>query len=136
MGYLKEKSGFNIDSAQELINKSYYAPSVHCSYYGSFQYMKYTLKNLNSWTYDYIEQECLNYRGGTHNYIIDKILLALKNKINSSKDYADIKRKIKELKLFRTNSDYFNVQILHNDAQKSLDYSKEIISALKKTLLI
>lgn len=134
MGYLKEKSGFNIDSAQELIDKSYYAPSVHCSYYGSFQYMKFSLKDFNGWTYAYIEQECLNYRGGTHNFIIDKILLALKNKINNSKDYVDIKRKIKDLKLFRTNSDYLNVQILHNEAQKSLDYSKEIISTLKKHL--
>ena len=132
MGYLKEKSGFNIDSAQELIDKNYYAPSIHCSYYGSFQYMKYTLKKYNNWTYDYIEQECLNYRGGTHKFIIDNILTNLKKKISSSRDYIDIQRKIKDLKLFRTNSDYFNIQIFNDDAQKSLDYSKEIISTLKK----
>lgn len=69
MSYLKEKSNFNIDSAKELIDKSLYAPSVHCSYYGSFQYMKYTLKKYKNWTYEYIEEECLNCRNGTHGYI-------------------------------------------------------------------
>ena len=130
MSYLKEKSGFNIDSAQELIDKNYYAPSVHCSYYGSFQYMKYALKKQNNWTYEFIENECLS--NGTHSFVINNILSNLRSKIGNNKEFANIKRKINDLKIFRIQSDYFNIQILSDDAQKSLDYSKEIITNLKK----
>ena len=130
MSYLKEKSGFNIDSAQELIDKNYYAPSVHCSYYGCFQYMKYALKKQNNWTYEFIENECLS--NGTHSFVINNILSNLRSKIGNNKEFANIKRKINDLKLFRIQSDYFNIQILSDDAQKSLDYSKEIITNLKK----
>ena len=106
MSFIKEKSGFNIDSAKELINLNYYAPSVHCSYYGIFQYMKYALRKCRNTTYEQIESDSLNYRDGSHSYVIDNILTELKCKIKNTTDYVYIKRIIKDLKTFRTNSDY------------------------------
>lgn len=131
MSYLEQKSNFNIDSAKELISLSYYAPSVHCSYYGCFQFMKYSLKNYNGTSYQEIEQNCLSYPRGTHGYIIDNILTILKNKIRDTTEYANIKRKIKDLKAFRVKSDYLNLQILNDDASKSLDFSESIIKTIK-----
>src|SRR5690606_3102971 len=134
MSYLKQKSTFNIDSAQELIKMNYYAPSVHCSYYGCFQFMKYTLKNYNKTTYEDIEQECKNFPGGTHGYIINNTLSLLKSRIKNNRDFANIKRKIKDLKTFRIKSDYFNEQILIDDATKSLEFSETIIITVKTNL--
>jgi hypothetical protein len=133
MSYLKEKSKFNIDAAQELINLNYYAPSVHCSYYASFQYMKFALKEHRHITYEKIESESLSYRGGSHNYLIDMVLMELNNN-TGQRDYVDTKRKIKDLKNFRTDSDYHNIQIFVNQAEKCLDFSKEIIQIIKKNI--
>lgn len=131
MSYLKQKSTFNIDSAKELIELNYYAPSVHCSYYGSFQFMKYTLKNYNKTTYEEIEQECLKAPNGTHGYIIGNTLAILKSKIKDNREFAKIKRVIKDLKTFRIKSDYFNEQILSDEATKSLEFSELIIRTVK-----
>lgn len=134
MSFIKEKSSFNIDSAKELIDRNLYAPSVHCSYYGSFQFMKHTLKTVKKTTFKKIEEDCLTYRGGSHGYITDSILHELRNKITNKSDYARIKRIIKDLKKFRINSDYYNLQILIDDAQKSLDYSEKIIHVIKSNI--
>lgn len=134
MSFIKEKSGFNVDSAKELIKLSYFAPSVHCSYYGSFQYMKYALRKCKSTTYEEIELNSLNYRSGSHGYVIDNILIELRDKIKDTRDFVYIKRIIKDLKTFRTNSDYFNIQILLDDAEKSLKFSEEIINTIKTNI--
>lgn len=136
MSFLREKSNFNIDSAEELIKLNYYAPSVHCSYYGSFQYMKFALRKCKNTTYEKIESDCLNYKGGSHGFIIDNILSELRIKIKNSQDFIHIKRIIKDLKKFRTNSDYFDIQILFDDAEKSVKYSKEIIHSIKKNIIL
>ena len=134
MSYLKEKSGFNIDSAKELIALSYYAPSVHCAYYGSFQFMKFTLKKCKNTTYEQIEIDCQAYPGGTHGYIIDNILSELRSKIRNTTDFTNIKRTIKDLKAFRIKSDYLNNQILFEDANKSIKFSEEIINTIKTNI--
>ena len=134
MSYLKQKSTFNISSAKELIQLSYYAPSVHCSYYGCFQFMKYTLNNYNETTYLEIENQCLNYSRGSHGYIIDNTLSILKDKIKDNREFANIKRKLKDLKTFRVKSDYLNEQILSDDAGKSLEFSEKIIKTVKNNI--
>ena len=135
MSFLKAKSDDNISSAKELIELKYYGPSVHCSYYGSLQYMKFALRKFKSTTYEKIESDCLGYRSGTHGYINDNILLALREKINDMRDYVYIKRIAKDLKKFRTDSDYFNIEIVLDDAEKSLKFSEEIISSIKTNIL-
>lgn len=67
MSKLKAKAEFNIDAAQLLIDKSLYAPSVHCSYYSCFQLMKYTMKEIFGITYDELAQRVsVKTTGGTH----------------------------------------------------------------------
>jgi hypothetical protein len=136
MDFIKDKSEFNIEAARELIKLSIYAPSVHCAYYGCFQYMKFMIKERKNITYEKIESDCNIYNGGggTHGYIIDNILIELRIKIKNTEEYINIKRKIKDLKAFRIKSDYFNSQILYDDADKCIKFSEEIIKTLKKNL--
>lgn len=133
MDYIIEKSNFNIDSAKYLIENNCYASSVHCSYYACFQYMKHKLKICQNTTYSEIELACKNHISGTHVYIIDGILNYLKNKIGLS-EYTTLKRRIKDLKQFRIDSDYYNLQILIDEASKSLKFSEEIIQSLNANI--
>jgi hypothetical protein len=96
--------------------------------------MKYTLKNYNETTYLEIENQCLNYYRGSHGYIIDNTLSILKDKIKDNSEFANIKRKLKDLKTFRVRSDYFNEQILSDDAGKSLEFSEKIIKTVKNNI--
>ena len=133
MSYIKAKSNFNIDSAEILIKESMYAPSVHCSYYGCFQFLKYTLKNYKDYSYEEIESDSMSSGLGTHVYVIKCCLEEYRKKGNES-DYKDLKRNIKDLKEFRISSDYYNTEILIDEGEKSLSLSKTIISEIKKIL--
>ena len=105
MGYLREKSSFNKDAAELLIEKHYYASSVHCSYYSCFQYLKYTLKNFTKTDYEDIEANCKSSPLGTHGYIINAILNEFRRKERDNREYKRISRLIGDLKEFRITSD-------------------------------
>jgi hypothetical protein len=133
MDYIIEKSKFNIESAKYLIDSNCYASSVHCSYYASFQYMKHKLKLCQNTTYDEIDIACKDHPGGSHVYVINGILNNLKKKIGL-KEYTILKRIINDLKQFRLDSDYYNIQILIDEATKSLKCSEEIIQTLNANI--
>lgn len=138
MSFLKEKSNFNFDAAKLLIDRhSCYAPSVHCSYYGVFQYISTTLNRLGE-TYEKISTEINNSRGtksqlNSHEYpiklIIDKVIA------KSDAFYGrDLKNKIKELKAFRKTADYENIQVTIDDGNRALSLGIEIMGLIKKKL--
>ena len=138
MSFLKEKSNFNLDAAKLLIDKySYHAPSVHCSYYGVFQYITTTLNSLGE-TYDKISSDIVNSRGtkqplGSHEYPIKLIV----EKVTAKSDTIygnDVKNKIKDLKTFRRIADYENVEITDTESTKALRLGVEIIALIKKKL--
>lgn len=133
MSNLIQKSNFNIDAAEKLIIDSLHAPSVHCSYYGCFQFLKHTLKNYKKITYEFIEDECKAYSGGTHGYIIDKCLNEFRSKVDFN-TFKEVKRNIKDLKSFRIDSDYFDIAIIIDESEKALALSKGIITEIKKAL--
>lgn len=132
MGFIRQKSEFNIDAAEELIKLSNYAPSVHCSYYASFQFIKYTLSKYGEITYEQIEKE--SQGKSSHNYLIRKALFVFKQSGFENKERTNLRRKFMDLKNYRTKSDYHNVQIFSTDAEKSLSLSKEIIRTIKNKL--
>lgn len=134
MSFIKEKSEFNIDAAEELIKTCNYAPSVHCSYYASFQFIKFTLRKCRKITYEQIEKESFSSKRGSHNYLIDAALSAFEHEGFDKRERAGLRRKFIDLKTFRMKSDYHNVQIFSTDAEKSLSFSKEIIRTIKTKL--
>jgi len=131
MSKLKEKSEFNFEAAQVLIDKYLYAPSVHCSYYGCFQLMKFTMFNHFGISYDELRQRVsVKTSGGTHIYITDFYNKAVRK--NGISDYSNFSRKIKDLKEFRESSDYDDVEITIDKSQKALNYATELKQYIQK----
>lgn len=125
MSRLREKSNINYKSAQLLIDKSYYAPSVHCAYYSVFQLLKYALSFFSGDSYDEISQKISLARNqGSHKYIISGILEYVKRE--NREDYRNIKRKLTDLKHFRELSDYDDVDVSFDNSQKSYQFATEI----------
>ena len=139
MSHLKAKSEFNLHSAKILIDDhDYFAPSVHCSYYGCFQFIKHTLNRLGH-TYQMMDQEIANSRQEnvktlhSNSYPIELIA----NKIGEKHDNRakkEIRDKIKTLKTFRVQSDYENVVVNDRKSRLALELSQEIIKIIEKKL--
>ncbi len=135
MSYLREKSVFNLAAAKALIDDyDNYAPSVHCSYYGTFQYISSTLNRLGE-TYEKISNDIAASKQTSrpltsHEYPIK--LMADKLSVKVDVFYANnVKNKIKDLKTFRRISDYENIQIRYDDGKKALALSNEIVNLIK-----
>ena len=137
MSYLKQKSDQNIIAAEFLIKEGLHAPSVHCSYYGSFQLIKHTLNAF--FGIDYTKQESeLNIhkqgkgsqRVGSHEYVINRFSRELRGL--SKNEYLSFSRNIKELKAFRNRSDYFNIEITSKQSERAYRLTEEIVGMLKK----
>lgn len=117
MSKLKEKSNFNYEAAKELLDKNLFAPSVHCSYYSCFQLLKYTIKHFFDKDYNVQCNERTKAKQKSHQYVIHYIsneLVLLANKYDS----RDFRRKINDLRNFRNESDYENIEITY---QKGID---------------
>ena len=132
MSKLKEKSEFNIDAAQVLIDKYLFAPSVHCSYYSCFQLMKFTMSAYFGMSYDELRQKVsVNTSGGTHTYVTHFFNTEVRKKYGLT-DYTDFSRKIKDLKEFRESSDYDDSEITIDNSTKALQYAKELRYYIQK----
>ncbi len=125
MSKLKQKSEFNIDAAKLLIKEAYYAPSVHCSYYSCFQLMKFTIKDFSGIDYETQSVNISTTGQHTHQYIINFISDELK-KFVGIEESRIFKRTIKDLKQFREESDYENIEVSYDKGQTALDKANEI----------
>lgn len=116
---------FNIDAAERLIKDNYYAPSVHCSYYSCFQLAKHTINYF--FDVDY-ETQALNVSvlgQGTHQYVLNFISQEL-IKFAGAEESRIFKRTFKDLKQFRFESDYENIEISMEKGVKAFEKAKEI----------
>ncbi len=129
MSKLKEKSLFNITASKLLIDNNLYCSSVHCSYYSCFQLMKFTMKDFFDVDYSVLGTKISLSGKKTHRYIIDY----LENEIHKNaglRDARNFKHKIKDLKVFREESDYENVEISIEQGQKAYNIANELRSFL------
>lgn len=126
---LKEKSKFNADASDILIGKSNFAPSVHCSYYATFQLMKVAVKDFLGINYDEIDKYVATNKCSEHKFIHQKIL----NTVHELDicEYNNLKRSIDDLFLYRIQSDYKNIEVRIENAEKARQYSRDIISYLE-----
>jgi len=125
MSKIRQKSEFNIDAAERLLKDAIYAPSVHCSYYSCFQLLKFTINNF--YGIDYGEQAVNTSTTGqkTHQYVLNYVANELK-KIAGVKVSKDFKRNYKDLKQFRLEADYENVEINSDKGNQAFEKAKEI----------
>lgn len=132
MSKLREKSEFNFEAAQVLIDKYLFAPSVHSAYYSCFQLMKFTMYDHFGISYDELSQRVsVNPSGGTHTFVIHFFNNEVKRE-NGYSDYNDFSRKLKDLKEFRESSDYDDVEITIDKSQKALNYATELKQYIQK----
>lgn len=135
MAQLRNKSEFNTEAAELLIGSSVYAPSVHCSYYAVFQLMKHFLIKYKEISYTELSE--MNRADGrtSHKYLIEEYYLYLSRDSECGLDRREIRnlqRKTGDLRHFRVKSDYENVTINYDTANRALSFSKEIIEELKR----
>lgn len=139
MSHLKSKSDFNLEAAKVLINDyDNYAPSVHCSYYGCFQFIRSKLNQIGV-TYEKIDRDIASsvQPGGiklhSHTYPIKLILNEVEKK--SDKFFkTSLRNKIFDLKEYREISDYRNVSVGYDDSRKAYNLSKEIIKLISSII--
>ena len=119
--------------AAELLHKnSLYASVVHCSYYSSFQMMKHLWLVKMGKTEDELRTANLNTNEGSHEVLINKIIVYLKN--STSLNHREFHSKIGQLKKLRKKADYDNIQIDISLSNESINLSKASSGILKKCL--
>lgn len=132
MSKIRQKSDFNIDAAERLIREAYYAPSVHCSYYSCFQLLKFTIMSFWGINYETQSVKIATSKQNTHQYVINYVSSEL-NKFVSLKESREFKRTIKDLKQFRIESDYENIEIGSEKGNDAFNKAKEIRTFIIKS---
>lgn len=120
-----------------LIEKEFYASSIHCSYYAVFQHLTCFLNLKMKLSFEDIIK---NSKGpGSHDYVINQTISFLNQSISETDlisvniekyKIQKIRKKICDLKLLRIQSDYHNLLIDNNISDKAHLLSKEIISKI------
>lgn len=134
MSFLKSKSEFNLEGASILIDNNCYAPSVHCSYYSVLQLMKHKYVRLKEISYTALAQNTIADKRNSHKYLIDEFCVHLQSdskKRLSLYDIRNLKRDIEDLKQFRIESDYDNIEINYDKSTKALSLSESILKRIK-----
>lgn len=133
---LKDKSNFSIISADMLMKAGYHASSIHCSYYGLFQWMKYTMKGFLKITYEEYSDNARASSLNSHAYLINLVYDSFQQKGYSKKDAHDIRRKILDLKELRETADYDNVKMISDDSDLAFSNSGKLIKVIQTTFKI
>jgi len=123
-----------MDAAQYLQKQCLYSPSVHCSYYGCLQYLKYIVNIKAGITYDAQEAERGILGQKTNVYLINRVKMLI-GAINP-KESRLFYNEINQLKDLRVDSDYHNVQIDSAKANEAYSKANDILLQLKTTLKI
>ncbi len=131
MSKLKEKSSFNIAAAKLLIDNNLYCSSVHCSYYSCFQLLKFTINDFFGIDYTTLGTQIAQSRKNSHRYIIEYIEVEIQNNVGLREE-RNFHHKIKDLKNFREESDYEEVEITNEQGQKAYKIANEVRALLSK----
>jgi hypothetical protein len=132
MSKLREKSKFNLDAAEVLIKENLHAPSVHCSYYSCFQRIKCIFPEYFNLTYEQIDSEVASHTTSEHSYLIRYLSGVIKTNVGD-KAYRNFSNDIKDLKKFRTDSDYKEIEVTSILSDKALNIAKRINTLLDET---
>lgn len=126
----------NLHAAKILNEKYLTAPSVHCAYYSVLQFMKFAVSESLGISYEKQDREINALKTqrisakGTHEYLIRKVEDVIR-KVDRQ-NFTDFTRNVKDLKKFRKNSDYDDVNISPEQSNKAIGLASELRSQLKK----
>src|SRR5699024_472708 len=106
----------------------------HCSYYSVLQLIKHKYVRLKNISYNVLSQNTIADKRNSHKYLIDEFCVYLQSdskKKLSLYDIRDLKRDIEDLKQFRIEADYENVEINYDKSTKALNLSESILKRIK-----
>lgn len=129
--HLSNKSIDNLNASNLLISNKLYASSVHCSYYAMLQHMTCKLKDCWNITFTELSNKSKADKKNSHEFLIKSSLDIVEMNKNSFTKRA-IKKQIYDLKTFREESDYHEIEILEVKSIQALDLSKIIIQKLNE----
>ncbi len=128
------KSQNSLEAANELLQKAFYNPSVHCSYYSVLQFMLHVLyEELDRDKQADDAQARSQSGGGTHVFTINQIKRWLREKTDRvtiktfSEDTYHLKRQ-------RVSADYEIKSFGRKEAQKLYTQAQSLIQLLKQNL--
>lgn len=125
MPYLSKKSKENYQAAQLLIEEKQFTPVPHCAYYSCILMMKHILFTFGE-TDDSIELGRKLYVDnggrilGTHEVIVGKIKDHVK-KLSRYEVRRNFLADIDQLKVFRVQADYKNLEVSEEIGGSSID---------------
>ena len=120
---LRSKSEENTKLANLAIQETYYASSIHCSYYACLQLMKHIQRSDFGMTDEEVEKVKDDIKADSHIFLINvfKTKLACKqglSRIQQLKNSSDFSESMEKLKKMRVKADYHNLEIKSNEAKK------------------
>ncbi len=126
------KSNQNARASLHLFdNHKVYAPVIHCAYYSCVQRILHILLTLGGKTEQDIKG--VSTRGSLHTFLIDEMRkLIQKQNPASFKTFS----KISDLRTLRVKSDYLNVSVDYDDADKATRIAQQINDTLDKTFKV
>lgn len=135
MSYLLQKSEENKIALIHLKGVSLYASCVHCGYYSCIQKLIYIFKEY----YENIYESSKNLKGGkgnTHNYYIRQFCNILKDTFKDYEAARIWRSKLLQLKTFRLNSDYHDIEITEDNIILVESYVNDFHRLIKKHIKI
>lgn len=110
-----------------------FASSVHCSYYAMLQHMTCRLKD--AWNISFVElsNRSKAEKKNSHEFLIKGGLDIIELNKNSFVK-REVKNLIRDLKTFREESDYHEIEIIKDKSEKALELSHKIIRKLNEIL--
>ncbi|MBN2745406.1 MAG: hypothetical protein JXR34_01655 [Bacteroidales bacterium] len=122
-------------AANKLLQLNLFAPSVHCSYYSCFQLLKFVIKDFFGQDYEKQAVNISTSNQKTHQYVVNYITNELKN-IEGIEKSRWFKRNINDLKNYRNESDYENVEVNYNKGNAAFNLANEIRNYVLKSFNI
>ena len=130
MSHLLNKSVINLQASYYLKeDKTCFCSSIHCSYYACVQMAKHVLVNDFGHSERHIDRQSAVVKG-FHTYFINEIFLNLRG--ISSRDARDFRSTIKDLRNFRRESDYKDMEILKPKSDSAYNKAIDVQSILQR----
>lgn len=133
MSHLSIKSSQNLSASTLLIDNKLYASSVHCSYYAMLQHMTCKLKDSWGITFKELGNRSKADKKKSHEFLIKGSLDIIELNRNSFVK-REVSNLIKDLKTYREESDYHEIEIIKDKSELALELSNKIILKLNEFL--
>ncbi|MEM9886246.1 MAG: hypothetical protein AAF849_10160 [Bacteroidota bacterium] len=127
-----DKSEQNKTAFLYLFDKNVYAATAHCAYYSCIQKIIYILSEYYTNEYNEGLEQIKGGHGNTHKFYIEEIHRWISKDKNVDRRTAnDFRKWLKNLRAFRIEADYRDIEITAEKAEKVKNTFEEIQRLIK-----